>query len=83
MGNKSHDFAQVVCRDCCLVSHSGHALANASRAAAERARLLRDACERAKLVPENVERAARNLSTQAYEIDVSTHRILNNRPLSD
>lgn len=60
---------QVICRDCCIVSHTGHALANASRAAAERARLLRDACERAKMVPENVERAARNLSAQAYEAD--------------
>ncbi|KAJ8729695.1 hypothetical protein PYW08_001276 [Mythimna loreyi] len=66
---------QVICRDCCLVSHSGHALANASRAAAERARLLRDAAERAKLVPENVERATRNLSAHAYEIDCQAARV--------
>ncbi|KAF9798434.1 hypothetical protein SFRURICE_010021 [Spodoptera frugiperda] len=66
---------QVVCRDCCLVSHSGHALANASRAAAERARLLRDAADRAKLVPENVERATRNLSAHAYEIDCQAARV--------
>ncbi|CAH1645167.1 unnamed protein product [Spodoptera littoralis] len=66
---------QVICRDCCLVSHSGHALANASRAAAERARLLRDAADRAKLVPENVERATRNLSAHAYEIDCQAARV--------
>lgn len=63
----------MVCRDCCIISHTGHALANASRAAAERARVLKDACERAKMVPENVERAARTLSAQAYETDVSIH----------
>lgn len=62
---------QVVCRDCCVISHSGHALGSAGRAAAERARLLRAACERAQHVPENAERAARELSSHAYEIDVS------------
>ncbi|XP_052757926.1 tripartite motif-containing protein 45 isoform X5 [Galleria mellonella] len=61
---------QVICRDCCIISHSGHALANASRAAAERARLLRDACERARLVPENVERATRILDEEAFESDL-------------
>ncbi|KAJ2944499.1 hypothetical protein O0L34_g3843 [Tuta absoluta] len=66
---------QVVCRDCCLIAHSGHALANASRAAAERARLLRDACERAKHVPENVERAARNLNSQAMDVDTQAARV--------
>ncbi|KAL0848863.1 hypothetical protein ABMA28_013271 [Loxostege sticticalis] len=66
---------QVVCRDCCLVSHSGHALANAARAAAERARLLRDACERAKHVPENVERAVRILSSHAFEADSQAARV--------
>ncbi|XP_049871028.1 tripartite motif-containing protein 45 [Pectinophora gossypiella] len=66
---------QVVCRDCCLIAHSGHALANASRAAAERARLLRDACERAKHVPENVERAARNLNVVAMETDTQAARV--------
>ncbi|XP_028173190.1 tripartite motif-containing protein 45-like [Ostrinia furnacalis] len=66
---------QVVCRDCCLVSHSGHALANAARAAAERARLLRDACERAKHVPENVERAVRILSSTAFEADSQAARV--------
>ncbi|XP_047987106.1 tripartite motif-containing protein 45 [Leguminivora glycinivorella] len=61
---------QVVCRDCCLISHSGHALANAARAAAERARLLQDACDRARLVPENVDRATRVLSLQAQQVDL-------------
>lgn len=62
---------QVICGDCSVVSHSGHALASAARAAAERARALRDACERAKLVPEHVERAARVLTAHALETDVS------------
>ncbi|CAB3231479.1 unnamed protein product [Arctia plantaginis] len=66
---------QVVCRDCCIISHTGHALANASRAAAERARVLKDACERAKMVPENVERAARTLSAQAYETDCQAAQV--------
>ncbi|XP_052757923.1 tripartite motif-containing protein 45 isoform X2 [Galleria mellonella] len=66
---------QVICRDCCIISHSGHALANASRAAAERARLLRDACERARLVPENVERATRILDEEAFESDESAARV--------
>ncbi|XP_072937331.1 E3 ubiquitin-protein ligase TRIM45 [Epargyreus clarus] len=66
---------QVVCRDCCLVSHTGHALANASRAAAERVRQLTDACERAKHVPENVERATRILSVQAMEVDTQASRV--------
>ncbi|CAG5048314.1 unnamed protein product [Parnassius apollo] len=60
---------QVICRDCSMISHAGHALASAARAAAERVRLLRDACERAKLVPENVDRAARTLNVEALEAD--------------
>ncbi|XP_026738061.1 tripartite motif-containing protein 45 isoform X3 [Trichoplusia ni] len=68
---------QVVCRDCCVISHSGHALGSAGRAAAERARLLRAACERAQHVPENAERAARELSSHAYEIDCQAARVEN------
>ncbi|XP_060801366.1 E3 ubiquitin-protein ligase TRIM45 isoform X2 [Amyelois transitella] len=66
---------QVVCRDCCIISHSGHALANASRSAAERARLLRDACERAKHIPENVQAAARILNAQAFDQDSQAARV--------
>ncbi|XP_061708178.1 E3 ubiquitin-protein ligase TRIM45 isoform X1 [Cydia pomonella] len=66
---------QVVCRDCCLISHSGHALANAARAAAERARLLQDACDRARLVPENVDRATRMLNIQAQQVDSQAARV--------
>ncbi|KAJ0181584.1 hypothetical protein K1T71_002306 [Dendrolimus kikuchii] len=65
----THRTDEVICRDCCVISHGGHALANASRAAAERARILRDACDRAKHVPENVERATRTLHVCAYEVD--------------
>ncbi|CAH2065928.1 unnamed protein product, partial [Iphiclides podalirius] len=60
---------QVVCRECGVVSHGGHALASAARAAAERARLLRDACERAKLVPEHVGRVAGALDVHALQTD--------------
>ncbi|CAG9784673.1 unnamed protein product [Diatraea saccharalis] len=70
--NLHGEFAEifaVICRDCCIVSHSGHALANASRAASERARMLTDACERARHVPENVERAIRIINSQAFEAD--------------
>ncbi|GBP87192.1 Tripartite motif-containing protein 45 [Eumeta japonica] len=49
---------QVVCRSCCIISHGGHALSGAARAAAERARLLRAACERATHVPAQAARAA-------------------------
>lgn len=66
---------QVVCRDCCVVSHGGHALANASRAAAERARLVRDACERARYVPDHVDRATRTLHAHAYEADSQASRV--------
>ncbi|KAG6454003.1 tripartite motif-containing protein 45 [Manduca sexta] len=66
---------QVVCRDCCVISHSGHALSSAVRAAGERARLLRDACERAAHVPEHVERAARVLNMHAYELDSQAGRV--------
>ncbi|XP_059061838.1 E3 ubiquitin-protein ligase TRIM45 [Achroia grisella] len=66
---------QVICRDCCIIAHSGHALANASRAAAERARLLRDACERARLVPDNVERATRILDDEAFQSDSGAARV--------
>ncbi|XP_013181101.1 PREDICTED: tripartite motif-containing protein 45-like [Papilio xuthus] len=66
---------QVICGDCSVVSHAGHALASAARAAAERARALRDACERAKLVPEHVERAARALSAHALDTDSEASRV--------
>ncbi|XP_068621523.1 E3 ubiquitin-protein ligase TRIM45 [Battus philenor] len=66
---------QVICRDCSVVSHSGHALASATRAAAERARILRDACQRARHVPEHVERAARTLSAHALEADKHASRV--------
>ncbi|XP_053607558.1 E3 ubiquitin-protein ligase TRIM45 isoform X2 [Plodia interpunctella] len=66
---------QVVCRDCCIISHSGHALANASRSAGERARLLRDACERARRVPDNVRAATRNMNAQAFEQDSQASRV--------
>ncbi|RVE50331.1 hypothetical protein evm_004997 [Chilo suppressalis] len=66
---------QVICRDCCIVSHSGHALSNASRAAGERARQLSDACERARHVPEHVERAIRIINSQAYEADSQAARV--------
>ncbi|XP_038211171.1 tripartite motif-containing protein 45 [Zerene cesonia] len=65
----------VVCRECCVISHAGHALANASRAAAERARALRDACERAHHVPDNVERAKRILHVHAYEFENHATRV--------
>ncbi|XP_064076800.1 E3 ubiquitin-protein ligase TRIM45 isoform X1 [Vanessa tameamea] len=68
---------QVICRDCCLVSHSGHAVASAARAAAERARALRDACERARHVPGNVERANRILDVQAADVDEQASRVEN------
>jgi hypothetical protein len=54
-----------------VVAHAGHALAHAARAAAERARVLRDACERARHVPENVDRALRIINSQAFDTDVS------------
>ncbi|XP_034824415.1 E3 ubiquitin-protein ligase TRIM45 isoform X1 [Maniola hyperantus] len=66
---------QVICRDCCLISHTGHAVANASRAANERANALRDACERTKHVPDNVERANRILEVHASDIEAQAARI--------
>ncbi|CAH2105043.1 unnamed protein product [Euphydryas editha] len=66
---------QVVCRDCCLISHSGHAVASAARAAAERAGALRDACERARHVPGNVQRAHRILEVHAAEVDTQAARV--------
>ncbi|VVC93175.1 unnamed protein product [Leptidea sinapis] len=66
---------QVVCRDCCVVSHSGHALANATRAATERSRQLREACDRAKHVPNNVERATRILNAHAFEVESQATRV--------
>ncbi|CAH0726314.1 unnamed protein product, partial [Brenthis ino] len=68
---------QVICRDCCLISHAGHAVASAARAAGERAGALRDACERAKHVPENVERVNRILEVHAAEVDAQASRIEN------
>ncbi|XP_041972986.1 tripartite motif-containing protein 45 isoform X2 [Aricia agestis] len=65
----------VICRDCCVVSHAGHAAGSAARAAAERAKRLRDACERAKHVPENVERANRILEVHAMEVDTQAARV--------
>lgn len=53
------------------MAHSGHALANSARAAAERARLLRDACERARRVPDLVDHASRALAAQEIDVDVS------------
>ncbi|XP_073941347.1 E3 ubiquitin-protein ligase TRIM45 isoform X1 [Choristoneura fumiferana] len=66
---------QVICRDCSIISHSGHALASAARAAAERARLLRDACDRARLVPDNVDRAVRMLNLQTQQVDTQAARV--------
>ncbi|XP_048485655.1 tripartite motif-containing protein 45 [Plutella xylostella] len=66
---------QVVCRDCCVISHSGHALGLAARAAAERARRLRDACSRAGYVPEHVQRATRVLQCQRLEVDTQAAKV--------
>nr|XP_012548334.1 tripartite motif-containing protein 45 isoform X1 [Bombyx mori] len=66
---------QVVCRECCVVSHGGHALAAASRAAAERARVLRAACDRAAHVPGNVQRAARALQVHAAQVDAQASKV--------
>lgn len=62
----------MVCRECCVAVHGGHAACGAARAAAERARRLRDAAARARHVPDHAALATRALHTQAYEIDVRT-----------
>ncbi|KOB74876.1 Tripartite motif-containing protein 45 [Operophtera brumata] len=56
----------VVCRDCCVISHSGHAACSASRAAAERVRRLRDAAQRAQHVPEHSQAARVEVEIQTW-----------------
>ncbi|OWR45195.1 hypothetical protein KGM_201569 [Danaus plexippus plexippus] len=66
---------QVICRDCSLISHGGHALEGAGRAAAGKVAALRDAMQRAGLVPDHVQRANRILDVHARDIDEQASRV--------
>lgn len=61
---------QVVCRECCLLVHRGHACDTAVRAAQVYSHSMRDALERARPVAEDLVVSLENLQRLEQRIEV-------------